>query len=162
MRCELKLNPIPTPLLGFTPLANHVNTITKKSMCREGVHLFQGVEIASVYDLVVMCQKTAQRLADSYQANTIRNWIKVFEWAVEAEARAVVCKRRLETDQGIVEVGKRRRRRSRPTYFIAIEDFPIYLEAVRSRHPVVGKRLQLAWAMIRDAAEYRSQTAFNF
>lgn len=136
--------------------------LTQTLRKRSGVHHYNGVEVASVFDLVELSRVKFNEGRAKYSPCHIGEWVGVFE---EAKARGlrllVTVNHRLHTDNGPVPIPKEG---FSETFFVAIEDFPEYLEVVQEFHKITGKRLAEGWrkAMTDRYSAKAASFAFNF
>jgi hypothetical protein len=145
--------------LGYTPEAQRVDEITQALRSRSGIHFYNGCEVASVFDLVSLSREKYNEGRKRKAKCHIYDWHGVFEEAKESGIRLLVTVGHyLHTDTGPVFIEKEG---SSETYFVALEDFPAYLDVVSDYHKVTAKRLREGWSKAMENRE-SSTFAYNF
>jgi hypothetical protein len=144
--------------IGHTPAAKALDSLTRYLRGRSGVHEVRGMEFASVYDLVCASRSAYNKVKKKTDPCLIKKWHEVRERAFkEAIVRMrMTAGNRLETDKGQVFIAKGN---EGETPFIAVEDFPAYVELIKTYHPRVAKKLAEGWA---KAVEDKTITTDNF
>jgi hypothetical protein len=136
-------------LLGYSPEAKRVDSLTHELRKRSGVHHYKKTEIASVFDLITVCRTQYNKAKRKDYPCTINGWYEILDNAFNANAlRLVVTDGHvLTTDAGQVPIHKAA---ANETYFVAIEDFPKYLDLVKAEQPTIAKRLKAGWKLANE------------
>jgi hypothetical protein len=130
-------------LLTISPEATKLDSFTATLRGRTAVYRHNGVEVASLFDLINLSVAGYRKVSGKRGSKClIKEWHQIARGAFGSLRMGETRQHLLSHDDGVANIVKFS---SYETFFIAIEDFPKYLDLVAAEQKLVGKWLHQGW-----------------
>lgn len=131
-------------LLTLSPEATKLDSFTATLRGRTAVYRHKGVEVASLFDLINLSIAGYRKVSGKKDSKClIKAWYQLARGALASLRMGTTKQHLLYHDDGVAHIVKYS---DYETFFIAIEDFPKYLDLVATKQKQVGKWLHLGWS----------------